>query len=1668
MMRLFHRFCDKLPVRDAETRARHRRRATSFLRSQRQLSVESLERRALLSVSPQLPLASLDLEAAVLAAPSTIQVTNLDTGSIAGKVYHDDNRNGVQDGEDQDWQTWNDGDVSLYLDANNNGVFDSGEITTQLQTDSNNPNYSFTGLAAGDYIVRLLSPSTQVITGPAAGYVSVSLADGQSSTGNNIGLASAPPTAISGKFWHDDNRNGVQDGEEADWAPWNDGEITVYLDANDNGAKDAGETSILLDGFGSNYTFNNLSAGTHIVRAVPPGSQTVIAPAAGYYSVTLTTGQTSSGNNFGLNTAATYSISGTVWHDDNANGVRDAGEQDWTDWDDGRVTLYLDANNNGVLDGGEVTTGSGDWDGNYSFGGLSAGTYTVRMVTPNGKMITAPSEGYYSVTVGGSATGKNFGLAAAPPTAITGKVWHDDNRNGVWDGGEAEWASWNDGDLTLYLDANNNGVFDAGETSTQTGAFDGNYSFSNLAAGTYIVRMVPYGTQVVYGPSAGYYSITLSAGQTSSNNHFGLGSQSATINGTVWYDDNGNGVWDFDESEWYGWERGTVTAYIDANNNGSFDEGERTSETGEYSGAYSFSGLVAGTYTVRLQTPGGKLMSAPAAGYYSVTLATNQTSTGNNFGLVNSTGSISGYAWHDDNYNGIKDAGEADWTDWDDGALTVYLDADNDGVLDPGETTTQTGGFDGNYSFGSLAAGTYTVRIVTPGNKAITTPSAGYYTVNLGLGQSSTGNRFGLATPITSTISGWVWHDDNGNGVQDGEEQEWKSWNDGDLTLYLDANDNGVLDAGETTTNTGFNDGNYSFTGLGAGSYIVRMVVPSGKSLSIPAAGYYSVTLTLGQTSSGNDFGVAPPATPHGSISGEVWHDDNRNGVWDGGEAEWASWNDGDLTLYLDANNNGVFDAGETSTQTGAFDGNYSFNNLTAGTYIVRMVPYGTQVIYGPSAGYYSITLSTDQTSTGNNFGLGSQSATINGTVWYDDNANGVWDFDESEWYGWERGTVTAYIDANNNGSFDEGEQTSETGEYSGAYSFNGLVAGTYTVRLQTPGGKAMTAPAAGYYSVTLATNQTSSNNNFGLVSSNGSISGYAWHDDNFNGIKDAGESDWIGWDEGEITVYLDADNDGVLDAGETSTTTGTFDGSYSFGSLAAGTYTVRIVTPGGKMITTPSEGYYTINLGLGQSSTGNRFGLATPITSTISGWVWHDDNGNGAQDGEEQAWAAWNDGDLTLYLDANDNGALDGGETTTLVGNDGNYSFTGLGAGSYIVRMVVPSGKSLSIPAAGYYSVTLTLGQTSSGNDFGVAPGVSPVTTISGQVFADTNGNGVCDPLDEAYTNGVTVYLDANNNGVLDGGETSTVTASGEFIDGYYEFTGLTNGQTYIVREVAPSGKVVGTPAAGYYSITLGVDTNTGRDFGNVDAPAVAPKVTAVYVRGSSWNAAFLNGLATAGLGDATLGYKVSIGTDQLKSLPWTNINTINVVFDSDVTIAADDASLVGVNTALYTTNFSYNSTTHVATWTKSSGSFTKDKLLLHISGSAGGVTAGGALLDGEWTTSSSTLSGNGTAGGDFNFRLNVVPGDANRGLTTTSADVIQVRNAQGTTPAGGGLYTYYKDLNGSASITSADVIQARNNQGNSLPAGEPVAPSGMSAFAAALDELFSSEEEEDWLDMI
>ena len=234
-------------------------------------------------------------------------------------------------------------------------------------------------------------------------------------------------------------------------------------------------------------------------------------------------------------------------------------------------------------------------------------------------------------------------------------------------------------------------------------------------------------------------------------------------------------------------------------------------------------------------------------------------------------------------------------------------------------------------------------------------------------------------------------------------------------------------------------------------------------------------------------------------------------------------------------------------------------------------------------------------------------------------------------------------------------------------------------------------------------------------------------------------------------------------------------------------------------------------------------------------------------------------------------------------------------------------------------------------------------------------------------------------------------------------------------------------------------------------------PAVSAVNVAGTSWSSSFVSYLESSGLG--TGGYAIPVGSStQLQTLSWNNVNQIKITFSEDVNVDAADLSVSGVNTVARTFNaFSYNATTHTATWTLSMP-ITKDKLMLDLD--ADGMdpvtsVSTGEALDGVWTNCQSTYSsGNGVGGTDFEFRLNALPGDADGStfVNTCDANVVYQRLNKSTTDAS---YLARCDIDGSGTISVTDYSLALARIGNTLPTGDPIGMTNDAPTTSGISDL-------------
>jgi secreted trypsin-like serine protease len=243
------------------------------------------------------------------------------------------------------------------------------------------------------------------------------------------------------------------------------------------------------------------------------------------------------------------------------------------------------------------------------------------------------------------------------------------------------------------------------------------------------------------------------------------------IQGRVFLDANNNGVQDSDET---GINGVVIQLLIDPRN---------TRTITSNGGAFRFSGVPIGPEEV-LVTPNAGMRISTANPRTRVTVF-KDTATDLVVGVGKSldVGSITGTVFQDSNANGTRDANEP-------GVAGAIVDL----TTSVGTVVTLRTDGDGFYQSDSIVAGDATVRLRE--SCGVKPSSGSTQTTRVFVGGVSPIKAFGV-TPIKGRVSGLIFHDTNGNGLQDSGELGLPGW-----TVYSDLNQNAQYDLGEPATAT--------------------------------------------------------------------------------------------------------------------------------------------------------------------------------------------------------------------------------------------------------------------------------------------------------------------------------------------------------------------------------------------------------------------------------------------------------------------------------------------------------------------------------------------------------------------------------------------------------------------------------------------------------------------------------------------------------------------------------------------------------------------------------------------------------------------------------------------------------------------------------------------------
>lgn len=895
-------------------------------------------------------------------------------------------------------------------------LYDNSGVAVRTTITDNNGHYEFNDVPAGTYTLGVTPPAGYQFSAQDAAADNLDSdfipATGRTApfavtTGVNLTLdgglnvTDVTKAAVGDYVWIDLDNDNVQDANE----PGVPG-VTVQLYTSANVLTATTTTNAL--GY---YVFNNVLPGTYYVKfsGTPAGYNVVTADAGAddtkdsdvtgangagtTASFTLIADAVNMTIDAGLRaTTALNSIGDFVWYDLNKNGIQDPGEAGVPGI---TVTLY------NATTGAVVKTTTTNAQGLYMFTDVAAGSYTIGFSNlPAGYAFSpadAGADGVDSdvnpatgrtatITVAGSGnviTTWDAGIVSNPnvfdsKASIGDFVWNDLNNNGIQDAGEPGVAGVT---VTLYAADGTTVV-----ATTTTDAL-GNYQFSNLNAGTYVVGFSGLPSGYVIGTKdAGSNDakdsdadagtgktgpVTLLPGQINTTVDAAVRNTNTTlgrIGNYVWIDSDANGFQGTTEPGVPG-----VSVFL-IDNAGNVIKNTVT----DANGFYLFTDLAAGNYrvsfgnlpagfvaTTKDAAPVNDATDSDADGGTLTTdvfvLAAGGIDLSRDLGIKSTTtAAVGDYVWSDVDGNGQQGTNEP-------GIPGVLVTLYNSAGTAVATTVTDA---NGKYLFVNVTPGSYTMgfgglpigsSFTTKDNGADASdndvnPATGKTDAfTLVAGQTNTTIDAGLVTKFAA-VGDFVWNDLNANGIQDAGEPGVAGVT---VTLYNSSN---VAVASAVTDGNGYYFiNNIPVPAAGANYTIGFTDKPTGSVFTTKnAAGSTTAndsnadvttgltdafTLVPGQIRQDIDAGLTFFVT----LSGNVWHDVNAmndNLVNNSGAAQAppAAGIPVGLRAYLVNTTTGLI---EKVTLVSSATGTYNFNNVTPNktyrVYLTSLVlPVGT------------------------------------------------------------------------------------------------------------------------------------------------------------------------------------------------------------------------------------------------------------------------------------------------------------------------------------------------------------------------------------------------------------------------------------------------------------------------------------------------------------------------------------------------------------------------------------------------------------------------------------------------------------------------------------------------------------------------------------------------------
>lgn len=1129
-------------------------------------------------------------------------------------------------------------------------------------------------------------------------------------------------------------------------------------------------------------------------------------------------------------------ISGFVWNDENTNSYYDDTESGLQ----GAPILLEGTDAFGTVVNATVTTNAA---GRFIFNNLLPGQYRVFTQINPGFGYSPRSVQVDTTRDNDSENGLITGLALCSGQAwshvgtavfayasVGDKVWEDTNGNGIFEPGEP-------GISGIMVSLNGTDVFGNNVAEiTETNA-NGLYRFQALTPGTYSVSLAQAADYMASPLQQGNDNTAdsdidnqlvtapfqLVAGQNNLSIDAGL-YRPSTIRGFVWEDLQCDGNFGFID-------RRIVAIAVRLQGQSSIGGNIDTMVLTASDGTYTFPGLAPGEYQVSVElTLGFQSLASVRSG---IVMLSGQTLSDVDFALFR-YGSVGDYVWWDSNENGLQDTLETGLD-----SVIVSLEGYAGGQFVSQQTITANG----YYIFENIKPGEYTILVQSPEDFQPTTRFSGNPDSDSDIDENGRTDMFfilsgtqnyemdaGFTEVARGSIGDFVWHDENGNGIQDAAEPGIQG-----VEVILAGTDN-------TGNNVNFSvftneQGFYSFTNLREGTYSITFGLAAGFRITTANKGNGSndskpesstgvvpaFFLSAGFVNNDIDAGYYREAT----VGDRVWSDVNENGLQDIDERGLQGIK---LTLYEE---NNPLPLAEATSDT---LGNYHFDGLQPGSYyIVADIPSGKNITLYQAGGdeinsdFYEenqsvrsslFSLTSGQISDDIDLGLFDKSTEISGIVWRDSNADGILENGETRFAAFDVLLINAAGDT---------IAVTET-DSTGFYLFTGLPAGLYRVVFSLSDSLTFTKVNQGndpetdsdvldlvggivLVNVNAGDKKTGLNAGYVLKSS---IGDYVWLDENQNGLQDVQETGING-----ITVYLYNLSQVLLDSTLSSVRPGnTGSGYYTFKNILPGDYYVRFALPDNLLFTQVDNLFPALN-----SDVTGTFGVGTTDTlvvgyqeekkdvdagllvdqnalGQINGVVWEDVNANGTR---ETADLLLDGVEVTLY-------DLDG----TLVDivftdTEGKYRFDDVFFGSYYISVadvinrvfVLYNGQNTEVDSditnefgqGSTRIISMFPGDTLYNIDLGYAPKIS----LGDFVWEDLNYNGLQDP-GEPGVSGVEIEL-LDSFGIL-------VRTTVSDASGMYVFDDLAAGR-YGLRMVTNGDYLLTTPGVGSPSLNSKADLN-------------------------------------------------------------------------------------------------------------------------------------------------------------------------------------------------------------------------------------------------------------------